>query len=169
MAILAAENHFRKGLAALAAYEPVVAAAHFQSAMQIERQRAAPRPEMRYLSYFGYAHALAYGAGQEALRACETAAKREFYNAEVFLNYGRVLSMAEKTTRALAAFERGRRLAPTNTALQLEINRLERRRRPPIAFLSRNHAVNIWLGRTLATMRLRSARAVFSPREASPS
>src|SRR5262245_51468779 len=77
MPILSAENHFRQGLAALVDGDPNVAAEHFRTAIQIERQRHVRRPQMRYLSYFGLSLALAHGPTQESILACETAARRD--------------------------------------------------------------------------------------------
>lgn len=167
MAILSAENHFRKGLAALIEDDPSGAATHFHAAIQIERQRAVSQPQMRYLSFYGYALALSQGANLEAIRACEAAAKREFYNADVHLNLGRVYLLAGKTTRALAAFERGLKLAPRHKALRAELEKIDRRGIPPLSMLSRDHPINIALGRMLAAIHLRSPRNLSPSRPAS--
>ena len=53
MAIVSAENKFRKGLEALVDENYVEAAMHFRRAMDIEHQRRILQPDMRYLSYYG--------------------------------------------------------------------------------------------------------------------
>lgn len=157
MPILSAENQFRKGLQELADNSANAAAAHFHAAIQIERQRGVARPQMRYLSYWGYAMALSQGPTSEAIRACETAARRDFFNPDLLLNLGRVYALAGKVTRALATFEQGTKLAPRHPALLAEIEKYDRRRRPPVGFLHRNHPLNFWLGRMRKAMRQRPA------------
>jgi hypothetical protein len=137
--------------------------------MQIERQNASSRPEMRYLSYYGYAHALAYGSSLESIRACETAARREFYNPELHLNLARVYAMSDKTTRALAALETGLRYHPDHAGLRAELVRLDRRAPPALGFLSRDHAVNVWLGRSLGGLLSRRSHSSISSRVAGAS
>lgn len=168
MPILTAENHFRKGLVALVDNDPAQAVTHFQSAILIERQRGVARPQMRYLSYYGLALAKAQGANFEAVHACEAAARRDFFNPDLLLNLGKVYILAGKTTRALAAFERGLALAPNHPALNQEVIKYERRKVPPISVLSRRHPVNKWLGRVRSSFATR-ARTMLSWRTVTPS
>jgi tetratricopeptide (TPR) repeat protein len=147
MAILSAENNFREGLVALVEGRPDDASSRFQSAMYEERQQGTHRPQMRYLSYFGLSVAMAKGPSRDAIRACEAAVRNEFYNADLLLNLGKVYLMAGKTTRAMAIFERGLKISPRHKGLRTAAGRADRRRRPPIRWLKRNHPVNHWLGR----------------------
>ncbi len=158
MPILTAENHFRKGLVALVDQHPQEAAEHFHAAIQIEKQRSAKSPQMRYLSYYGLSLALVHGATPQAIQACETAVRRDFFNPDLYLNLGRVYQLAGKTTRALATFERGLALSPKHRALQDELSRLDRRGLPPLSMLSRKHPLNHWLGRLRASVRSLSFR-----------
>lgn len=167
MPILSAENQFRKGLQSLVDGDPPSAAGFFHAAIQVERQRAVARPQMRYLSYYGLALAQANGASPEAIRACEAAARRDFFNPDLLLNLGRVYLLAGKTTRALATFEQGLRLAPSHPALRAELARIDRRQQPPVAFLPRNHSVNRLLGRIRATLRQRHAAGLATSRTSS--
>lgn len=153
MPILASEIHFRKGLVALSGGDYVEAARHFKSAIAIERQRGVVSPQMRYLSYFGLASALAHGTTPEAIQACERAARTEFHNPELQLNLGRVYLMAGRTTKALVTFERGLRLDPHHQILREEFVRLDRRRSPILPFLGRSHPMNRWLGKMRHSMR----------------
>ena len=168
MPLLSAENHFRKGLVALVEQKATEALSHFESAILIERQRGVARPQMRYLSYYGFALAGVHGATPEAVQACETAARRDFFNPDLLLNLGRVYLMAGKTTRALAAFERGLILSPKHSALAQEMTRWNRRKAPPLSMLPRTHPLNHWLGRLRSSVGDR-ARSVFSWRTATPS
>jgi tetratricopeptide (TPR) repeat protein len=156
MPIASAENSFKKGLTSLREGKPDEAAASFKAAMQIEREIGAGRPQMKYLSYYGVSFAQAYGATREALRACESAVKKDFLNATLFLNLGRVYLIAGKVTRALAAFEHGLRISPNHKELQDELAKVDRRSLPPIPFLSRCHPLNVWLGKLRARFFARS-------------
>ena len=158
MPILSAENNFRKGLVALVDGDPATAATHFQSAIQIERQHGVSRPQMRYLSYYGLSIAQGRGATPEAIQACETATRRDFYNPDLYLNLGRVYALAGKTTKALHAFEQGLILAPSHKALRGELKRLDRRSVPPLTIVSRNHPMNKLLGKLRASFRSRVPR-----------
>jgi predicted Zn-dependent protease len=147
MPILSSEIHFRKGLAALSEGNPLEAVEQFRQAILIERQRSVTRPQMRYVSYYGLALALANGATAEALQACERAARLDFYNADLQLNLGRVYLMAGKTTRALMALERGRRLLPSHAGIQAALASVDRRGGTVLPFLRRSHPMNRWLGK----------------------
>ena len=166
MNILDAENCFKKGLAAMVDGHLDRAAALFKSAMQIERQRGARRPQMRYLSYYGLSMARAHGVTPAAIDACETAARRDFFNPDLQLNLGRVFLLAGKTTRALMAFERGLRLSPRHPALRAELARVDRRKRPAISALPRGHRINQWLGRLRASLGSAPERRAVSRRRA---
>jgi len=152
------QQAFHKGMVALSDGRHEEAMKCFESALRIESQRGAAGRQMRYLSYYGLSAALANRPTPEAIQACEMAAKRDFYSAELQLNLGRVYLMAGKTTRALEAFERGMKLAPSNKALKEEMTTTDRRRRPPIPWLSRGHPLNCWLGRMRYSLSGRPAR-----------
>jgi tetratricopeptide (TPR) repeat protein len=161
MPILSAENQFRQGLTALVDNDPASAAVHFHTAMQIERQRAVARPQTRYLSYYGLSVAQSQGPTPEAIRACETAARLDFFNPDLLLNLGRVYQLAGKVTRALEAFERGLKLAPTHAALRAELAKADRRTRPPLSVVPRQHPVNRALGKLRAAVKTRNPRYVM--------
>ncbi|HET6374124.1 MAG TPA: hypothetical protein VFG76_12515 [Candidatus Polarisedimenticolia bacterium] len=145
-------------MAALKDGRPVEAAALFESAMRIEKLKGNARRQMRYLSYFGLSTALADRPTPEAIQACEVAARQDFFNPELLLNLGRVYMMAGKTTRALATLERGAVLAPKNKAIRRELKRVDRRSRPPIPWMSRNHPLNQFLGRVRYSLATRASR-----------
>ncbi len=153
MAILSAENLFRKGLAALSEGAAAEAQALFHAAIQAERRRGIRRPQMRYLSFYGLSVALAKGATSEAVRACEVAARSEQANADLFLNLAKVYQMAGKLTRALDACERGLLMDPSHPALGALLAKLDRRQRPPLPFLRRSNALNRWLGKVRSALR----------------
>ena len=148
-----AEQFFRRGVARLAENRAGEAVHHFLSAMQLERERGVRRPEMRYLSYYGVAVALARGPLPEAMRACETAVEGQSDNPDLHLNLGRVYLRAGEPGRALQAVTSGLQLDPSHRALRALLRTIERRRRPPLRFLTRDHPVNRVLGRLRASLR----------------
>jgi tetratricopeptide (TPR) repeat protein len=147
MAILSAENAFRKGLGALAESRPEAASHYFRKALDLERERSTSRLDMRYLSYYGLSLARAGLSGQIALQACKTAVFKQNNDPLLFLNLGRVYILTGKLTRALEAFEKGLRLAPDHKMLKDELAKIDRRLKPAIPFLDRSHPVNRWIGR----------------------
>jgi len=169
MPILSAENTFRRGLAALVDGDAAAAAEHFQSAILVEVQHGVRRPQMRYLSYYGLSRAQAHGATPQAIQACETAARRDFFNPDLLLNLGRVYLLAGKTTKALAAFQRGLELAPRHKALLAEHAKVDRREAPPLTVVSRSHPLNRALGKLRWSLRARAPRWMAAPRAADPS
>ncbi len=169
MTILSAEVHFRRGLAALSSGDPAEAASQFRAAIQVERQHSVTRPQMRYVSYFGLALAMDKGPTGEAIKACERAARFEFFNADLQLNLGKVYLLSGKTTRALMAFERGLRLAPRHKALRAELAKVDRRRGPVVPWLGRAHLLNKILGKVRHSMSQRGLPRVASRRTVTPS
>jgi tetratricopeptide (TPR) repeat protein len=169
MHILSAENSFRRGLASLFDGDAAAAADHFQAAILTEVQHGVKSPQMRYLSYYGLSRAQAYGATPQAIQACETAARRDFFNPDLLLNLGRVYLLAGKTTKALAAFHRGLELAPSHKGLIAEYKRFDRREPPPLGIVSRSHPLNKMLGKLRASLRNRVPRRVNPTRATDPS
>ncbi len=164
MNILSAENYFRRGLAALVDGNPTVASDYFQSAILTEVQHGVKRPQMRYLSYYGLSRAQAFGATPQSVQACETATRRDFFNPDLFLNLGRVYLLAGKTTKALAAFERGLDLASSHKGLRAEFAKIDRRAAPPLGIVSRSHPLNKWLGRLRSSIRTRVPKWIGATR-----
>jgi tetratricopeptide (TPR) repeat protein len=169
MPILSCEVHFRKGLVALSEERYAEAAEQFKQAIVIERQRSAPRPQMRYVSFYGLAQALADGATPEAIQACERAARLDSYNPDLQLNLGKVYLLAGNTTRALVSFERGLRLAPRHPVLIAAMAKVDRRGRSVLPFIKRSHPLNRWLGKLTHTSLSRSPHGHSRRRTVTPS
>jgi hypothetical protein len=159
MSVPSAESCFRRGLVALVDGDPATAASHFKSAIAIERHQSVTRPEMRYLSYYGLSLALAHGATPDAIHACEVAVRGAFYDPHLLVNLSRVYLMAGKTTKALAALEHGLKRSPFHRGLRAEYAKVNRREPPPLSVVSRDHVLNIWLGRVRQSVRRRASKS----------
>jgi Flp pilus assembly protein TadD len=146
------EQSFRQGMGALKVGNPVEALAHFQAAVTQGKQRANLRARMHYLSYYGLSLALAHRPSEHAIRACAKAAAVDPFDLALQHNLATVYVLARQPTKALAVLEQALRLEPTNTQLRAELARLDRRRRPPVSRLDRDHPLNRWLGRLRASV-----------------
>jgi tetratricopeptide (TPR) repeat protein len=102
---------------------------------------------MAYLSYYGLSRALAEGVSREAIEACERAAERDDFNADLLANLGWVYLLANRRTSALACIEKGLRLDRDSPRLKALLQRAERRSAPVIPRLARSHLMNRSLGR----------------------
>lgn len=153
MPILTAESNFTKGLAALMDNNHADAAVYFGRALELERRRKPRQPESRYLSYYGFSVAKARRSIIDAIDACRRAVELDDEEPELWLNLGRVYTIAGLRTLALWAFERGLRLDPGHAELRMEREDLERRHRPVFPTMPRDHPLNHWLGRVRAEWR----------------
>jgi tetratricopeptide (TPR) repeat protein len=147
---LSAENYFKKGLAALVDQNHEDASAFFRRALELDRDRNRRQPDMRYLSYYGFSLARSGQSSTTAIQACRQAVAKQPLDPVLLLNLGRVYALAGKCTQALDAFERGLELAPDSRVLAQERDKLDRRGRPFVAALSREHPINKTLGRLRA-------------------
>ena len=125
MAILSAENNFKKGLLAIVDENFEEAARCFRRAIDIQEQRSAGRPDWRYLSYYGLSLAKATRPSEEAIAACRSAAANHPTNLDLVLNLARVYRIAGKYDRAAEAVAHGLRVRPDHPSL-LEESRLLR-------------------------------------------
>jgi len=163
MPSLSAENYFKKGLAALVDQNHEDASVFFRRALDLDRNRSRSQPDMRFLSYYGFSLAKSGHATTTALEACRTAATRQPLDPVLLLNLGRVYALAGKYTQALDAFERGLAIAPESRVLREERDRLDRRGRPAVPGLSREHVLNRTIGKLRAHLRHRGRPGMRAP------
>lgn len=147
------EEAFKCGLACLEQRTFQQAASYFQAAIDIEQKASGKNTGMKYLSFLGLALNFAQGRSEEGLRMCEQAAKREFFDADVFCNLGIVYLRNRQRGPAFAAFQRGLALKPRHRRILEEMSRYERRSTPTFPFLSREHTLNVLFGRLKARWR----------------
>jgi len=147
MLVHAAETRFQRGLTAQRGGRGLEALALFEAALELERRLGAKTPQARYLSHYGLALARDAGQVREGTELCRQAAALEFFNADLFWNYGRVLLLSDRRKEAYAAFVRGLSVQKGHQEILQELARMGWRRRPIIGFLPRAHPINAVLGR----------------------
>lgn len=151
-----AERHFQVGMGLFTQGRYADAAVRFHAAVVSEQDGQVLRPQMRYRSYLGLSRALSRGAKLDDVKLCENAAAADHFDPVLQLNLGRVYLRAGKTTRALQTFSRGLQLDPTNRELQAAFRQADRRKKPVIGILGRDHGLNRSLGRLRARFLVRT-------------
>jgi tetratricopeptide (TPR) repeat protein len=135
-----AEEHFRRGSDALDAGEHASALEDFRAAARLDSANAT------YRSYLGLATGLAERRLDQALELCREAAREEFFNPGHYLNLARLHMAFGFKSEAVRLLRRGLMIDPSNEQIAAAMSGLGVRRRPPVAFLRRQHAVNRWAG-----------------------
>jgi hypothetical protein len=100
----------------------------------------------QFYSYLGYGIALVDNNIKEGLALCQHAIKKEFYQPDNFANLARTYLLSGRRRGAHKALRRGLRIAPQHPGLRQVQRQMGLRRRLPIPFLPRSHAVNRFLG-----------------------
>ena len=163
MLVQAAETRFQRGLLALGDGRTLEALALFEAALELERRLGARTPQARYLSYYGLCLARDGSQLREGAELCRQAIALEFFNADLFWNYGRVLLLSDRRKEAFAAFAKGLSVQKNHQEILRELGRMGWRKRPLLAFLPRANPINIAIGkvfrpaRRLAPMRKRAS------------
>lgn len=139
-AIFSAEEHFRRGEAALEAQNVAAALDHFRAANRLDPTSP------RYRSHFGLCLGLAERRFDKALELCRSAAKEEFFNPIHYHNLARVHLAFGFKAEGIRYLRRGLMIDPENAAIAADLKVLGVRRRPLLGFLSRRHVFNRWLG-----------------------
>lgn len=139
---------FQRGLEALEQKQYQQAISLFQSAIEQDRQEGTGGgPKMRHLSYLGLALNLSQGRSEEGLKLCEQAARRDFFDADVFCNLGIAYLRNRQKKPAFNAFRKGLALKPKHRRIMEELGRVERRESPVLKVLPRGHSLNVFLGK----------------------
>ncbi|MGH9463040.1 MAG: tetratricopeptide repeat protein [Vicinamibacteria bacterium] len=106
----------------------------------------------RHVSYCGLLLAKAEGNVREALILCEQAVRQGFYDPEMYLNLAEIQLQRRSRVRAMEALRRGIRIHSGDKTLLNQLDRINPRAAPPLAFLSRRHPLNRYLGLTLTRL-----------------
>jgi hypothetical protein len=151
-----ATRHFERGIALFSNRRFADAAVQFQAAVQLEHEASVVRPKMRYRSFLGLSRALSGKVQPEDVRLCEQAANLDQFDPVLMLNLGKVYLRTGKHTKAVLTFRRGLRLEPEHRELRVMYRRSDRRSAPIVPGLSRDHPLNVSLGRLRARWTRRS-------------
>jgi tetratricopeptide (TPR) repeat protein len=150
-----AEEHFRRGEAALAEGDYAAALEHFGAAHRLDPTSP------RHRSYFGLCLGLAERRFDKALELCRSAAKEEFFNPALYHNLAQLHLAFGFKAEAIRHLRRGFMIDPGDEAIAEDLQRLGVRSHPVLAFLRRRHPVNRWLGRL--RMRVGTGQAAVEP------
>jgi tetratricopeptide (TPR) repeat protein len=142
-----AEEHFRRGLAALDSGARDEALEQLRTAHRLDPSHA------RYRSYFGLALGIVERRFDKALELCRSAAKEEFFNPALYHNLARVHLAFGFRAEAIRFLRRGLMIDPGNREIAAELRSLGVRRRPVFGFLGREHLLNRWLGAVVRRSR----------------
>jgi hypothetical protein len=99
------------------------------------------------LSYYGLCLALHKGKIRDGAEFCQLAIDKEFYNSEHYLNLARIWLAGRSRRKAVDAIQRGLAIDPLHPVLKRLQDEIGRRRKPVLAFLHRDHPLNVTLGR----------------------
>ncbi|MFO0687134.1 MAG: tetratricopeptide repeat protein [Myxococcota bacterium] len=135
-----ARDAFERGRRQLEANDAAGAVASLREAQALAPEHAQIR------SALGVAVALAERDFEQARTLCESAAKQEFFNPDLYLNLARVYLAVGRRPEALRYLRRGQMIDPGHTAIRDAIAELGMRRLPIVPFLPRRHVVNRMLG-----------------------
>jgi tetratricopeptide (TPR) repeat protein len=158
MLVQAAETRFQRGLSALNDGRRLEALALFEASLELERRLGSRTPQARYLSYYGLCVARDGNQPREGAEFCRQAIALEFYNPDLYWNYGRVLLLSDRKKEAFVAFVRGLSLQKNHQDILREIGRMGWRRRPVLRFLRRQNPINVALGKLLRPAPLQPSR-----------
>ncbi len=148
------EELFRRAMDSLEGKQYQQCIGLIRAAMDLEKQEGSQNPRMKYLSYLGLALTLSQGRSEEGMKLCEQAAKRDFFDADLFCNLGIVYQRNRKRKEAFDAFRKGLALKPKYRRILEELGRYERRERPVFPALPRNHFLNVMAGKMRYRLRL---------------
>ena len=136
-----AEDHCRRGEAALSIERHSEALEHFRVAHRLDQSSP------RYRSYFGLCLGIAERRLDRALELCRSAAKEEFFNPVHYRNLALVHLAFGFKAEGIRYLRRGLMIDPANSGLSQDLDVLGRRKAPVLQFLPRRHLVNRLLGR----------------------
>jgi tetratricopeptide (TPR) repeat protein len=136
-----AQEHFRQGREELRDEALERALAHFRAAHRLDPGSA------RYRSFYGLALGLCERRWEQSLELCRSAARDEFFDPVHYHNLARLHLAFGFKAEAIRLLRRGLMIDPGNQEIGDALRRLGVRKRPPLAFLRRENALNRLLGR----------------------
>lgn len=139
----------------------------FKKAIACFEERMAFTADAAAMSCYAWCLAAEEKQYKNAVTLAFIAAKREFYNPEVFLNLGRVLVLCGRKGAAVKAFKKGLALDSKYSRIWSELRLLGLRRPAPLGFLPRSNFINIYIGLVVHRVRRAVSAASVVPGAAS--
>ncbi len=129
----------------------LAALSNFEQAAQLE-------DSPRHCSYLAYSIARERGQLKRGITLCREAIAQEPDTSDHYLNLGRIQLLAGLKAEAIETFREGMR-HQTNQKIVRELQKMEPRKPPVIAFLHRDNPLNKYLGIILARLGLRKGES----------
>ncbi|MGA7615505.1 MAG: hypothetical protein WBX15_10040 [Thermoanaerobaculia bacterium] len=151
----------RHGIAAAQSEDYLRALTLLQSAYASQNSEKTPDG----LSYYGLCLALVERKIKPAIDLCKRAIELQFYHGEHYANLARVYMAGGNRRKAVETLAEGLRVMPENAELKSVWRAFGQRSRPVIPFLSRDHALNVFLGRVRHARKVRRLEDARKSRE----
>jgi tetratricopeptide (TPR) repeat protein len=134
-------DEFKRGVQFLRDRHPDDALEHFRRAAELEQQNP------YYLSFFGLAMGLSERKWAKAVELCEEALCLKRGEVQLYLNLVEVYTASGQLDRAIRTLDGARIHFGADPRIERALNKLGKRRRPVLQFVSRGHFLNRKLGR----------------------
>ena len=134
-------DEFKQGLALLKKRSPVGALIHMRRAMEMDESNP------YYASFLGLTLAQASGRVADAEQLCQRALRMKRHEARFYLNLAEVYVQGFRKGDAIEVLTMGLKFTGRNPMILRMLGQLNERRPPVLPFLSRDNAVNRYLGR----------------------
>jgi tetratricopeptide (TPR) repeat protein len=112
----------------------------------LERAYACDANDARVRSWYGLCVGLVERRFEEAVELCQSAAKQEFFNPDLYLNLARLYLGFGFKAEGVRYLRRGLMIDPGHAEILQMLRDLGDRAAPVLGFLPRRHPVNRWLG-----------------------
>jgi len=133
---------------------------NFRRALSAFEEDACFKDDPPATSFYALALSVVRKEYDEALSLSVWAAKKEFYNPDIYLNIGKICLLMGRKDLAFRAFKKGLRIDKTHKGITGQLKKLGCRRPPPIPALPRGHILNKIIGRLIHELqRIRGTEA----------
>ncbi len=102
--------------------------------------------DARVRSYYGLCLGLSERRFEESVELCQSAAKQEFFNPDLYLNLARLYFGFGFKTEGIRFLRRGLMIDPGHAVILAMLDEFGDRRSPVLSFLPRRHRLNRCLG-----------------------
>jgi len=102
--------------------------------------------DARIRSWYGLCLGMVERRFEEAVALCQSAAKQEFFNPDLYFNLARLYLGFGFKSEGVRYLRRGLMIDPGNARILRMLRDLGDRAAPVVGFLPRRHPINRWLG-----------------------